>query len=72
MFRWAERSESRELRAYSMSILGAATDAEIAHQYRANNVVLIPIALQRLRELHVTFFNTKHFTFYTFYFDILF
>ncbi|CAK5058827.1 unnamed protein product [Meloidogyne enterolobii] len=45
-------SESRELRTYSMALLGAAMGAEQAHQYRQNNTVLIPIALQRLRALH--------------------
>ncbi|CAK5076343.1 unnamed protein product [Meloidogyne enterolobii] len=52
LFRWAEHSESRELRTYSMALLGAAMGAEQAHQYRQNNTVLIPIALQRLRALH--------------------
>ncbi|KAL7074468.1 hypothetical protein ACQ4LE_006871 [Meloidogyne hapla] len=52
LFRWAEHSESRELRTYSMALLGAAMGAEQAHQYRQNNTLLIPIALQRLRALH--------------------
>lgn len=52
LFRWAEQSDSRELRAYSMALLGAGMGAEQAHQYRLNNLVLIPIALQRLRDLY--------------------
>jgi 3'-phosphoadenosine 5'-phosphosulfate sulfotransferase (PAPS reductase)/FAD synthetase len=56
LYRWAENSESRELRAYSIAMLGAmAMRAEHVHQYRQNNITLIPIALQRLRELHVNF-----------------
>ncbi len=54
LFTWAETSPSRELRAYSMSLLGGAMDTEQAHQYRTNNARLIPIALRRLRELHVS------------------
>uniref|UniRef100_A0A914HGI5 LisH domain-containing protein n=1 Tax=Globodera rostochiensis TaxID=31243 RepID=A0A914HGI5_GLORO len=51
LFRWAENSDSRELRAYSMALLGSAMDAEQAHQYRQQNATLIPIALQRLQSL---------------------
>jgi hypothetical protein len=38
-----------------MALLGAAMGAEQAHQYRQNNTLLIPIALQRLKALHVGF-----------------
>lgn len=54
VYKWAEHSDSRELSAYSMSILGAAMDAEHAHTYRAQNATLIPVALQRLRTLYVS------------------
>uniref|UniRef100_A0A183CJT1 LisH domain-containing protein n=1 Tax=Globodera pallida TaxID=36090 RepID=A0A183CJT1_GLOPA len=53
LFRWAENSDSRELRAYSMALLGSAMDAEQAHQYRQQNATLIPIALQRLQSLYM-------------------
>ncbi|KAL3124701.1 hypothetical protein niasHT_001538 [Heterodera trifolii] len=52
LFRWAENGDSRELRAYSMALLGSAMDAEQAHQYRQQNATLIPIALQRLQSLY--------------------
>jgi len=53
LFAWAESCPSRDLRAYCFSLLGGAMDSEQAHQYRSSNARLIPVALRRLRELHV-------------------
>lgn len=61
LFRWAESSESRELRTYSMALLGAAMDAEQAHQYKTNNATLIAVALQRLKILYVNLFKNNNF-----------
>ncbi|KAI1711494.1 DDB1- and CUL4-associated factor 1 [Ditylenchus destructor] len=48
LFRWAETSESRELRAYSFGLLGVA---EGLPERRQHNQRLLPIALERLRTL---------------------
>ena len=64
LFRWAESSDSRELRSYSMALLGAGMGAEQVHQYRQNNFTLIPIALQRLRDLYVKKLKKSKYFFY--------
>ncbi|VDO21020.1 unnamed protein product [Haemonchus placei] len=59
LYVWAKDSSSEILRAYAIGLLAGALEVQgNAHKYRLNNIDLMPVALRRLTELKVRYFQT--------------
>lgn len=56
LYRWAERSDTDSiLRSMSYALLAYALEStDIASKYKAENAVLIPVALRLLKEYFVS------------------